>query len=375
MKIAERTWEFEAQDAQCGPWRPFSPAHQVILTEQYEQCRLEKTDQTSVTLSETGNLRSPQVYEIDFVTMRRKDLRSGSEVAIKGKSKNGDPFAPLPDVKSRQIKRLQQDKAKAEAGKAEERAKAERLRAPIPEYWTNKQHNSPWTIFSIDRKEVTWKNLEQCMRNSIQHKGECGSASLRGLQISRMQRIENHVLWQNYYRHKIALRDSIEQCMTSVPEQLSLTRRGVVQCLSRERVLDEKYNEFQLWHGTKPALAETLSRTGFDARVARDGGLYGAGSYFADASCKANQYAREVNAQGEHCMLYCRVTMGNTYCTTGQHQGQRRPPPNPKTPGMPYDSILAEQKVAHRGQQGHNEYVVFDNNQVYPEFIIWYKTK
>ena len=42
------------------------------------------------------------------------------------------------------------------------------------------------------------------------------------------------------------------------------------------------------------------------------------------------------------------------------------------TPGLPHDSIFAEEQVARNGQQVHNEYVVFRSNQVYPEFIIWY---
>ena len=101
-------------------------------------------------------------------------------------------------------------------------------------------------------------------------------------------------------------------------------------------------------------------------------GLYGKGSYFADAFCKANQYAEEPNAAGEHCVLYCRVTMGSPYMTRASHLHERRPPPNPATPGEPFDSIFAETRVANARQQTHNEFVVFRHDQVYPEYIVWY---
>jgi hypothetical protein len=100
-------------------------------------------------------------------------------------------------------------------------------------------------------------------------------------------------------------------------------------------------NEFGLWYGTKPETAEILSTSGFDERVAQLRGLYSAGSYFAGTMCKANQYATEVNTDGEHCMLYCRVTMGSAYKTAETHIGMRRPPLNPATRGTPYDSIFA----------------------------------
>jgi hypothetical protein len=152
-----------------------------------------------------------------------------------------------------------------------------------------------------------------------------------------------------------------------------LAQPEVGKFLTDLRIIDPDTNEFFLWHGTKPALAKTLAQEGFDERVANLGGLYGAGSYFADAACKSNQYADETNAQGERCMLYCRVTMGEAFKTDTLHTNARRAPDNPSTPGRPYDSIFAEKDVGNSGTQSHNEYVVFRSQQCYPEYIIWYK--
>jgi hypothetical protein len=107
--------------------------------------------------------------------------------------------------------------------------------------------------------------------------------------------------------------------------------------------------------------------------MAADSGLYGAGSYFADASSKSQQYARP-NTNGHYCMLYCRVVMGSPYMTDRQHNGKRRPPDNSAFAqiGIPHDSIMAESGVANQGIQINNEYVVFNSDQAYPEYIIWY---
>ena len=105
--------------------------------------------------------------------------------------------------------------------------------------------------------------------------------------------------------------------------------------------------------------------------------MYGAGSYFADAMCKSNQYSfntrstTHTDPKGPHCMLYCRVTMGSAHKVTTKHS-ERRPIENPATPGAPYDSIFAEKDVANGGRQAHNEFVVFRHDQVYPEYIVWY---
>ena len=139
--------------------------------------------------------------------------------------------------------------------------------------------------------------------------------------------------------------------------------------------LSTDLNELLLFHGTDHKTALTIAQHGFDERVADLKGLYGAGSYFADASCKSNQYAsRSSTPQGEHVLLLCRVLMGWAFPTTSQHKQERRPPANPAVgPNRPYDSIFAESGVGRGGQQEHNEYVVFDRSQVYPEYILHYK--
>ena len=129
-------------------------------------------------------------------------------------------------------------------------------------------------------------------------------------------------------------------------------------------------NEFYLFHGTSSKSAQIICEHGFDERVANLSGLYGAGSYFAINACKSWQYSNSSKDSSTLVMLVCRVVMGSPYCTSTSHSKERRPPDNAATPGRPFDSIFAQHGIARGGQQQHNEYVVFNRDQVYPEYIV-----
>eukprot|EP01043_Picozoa_sp_COSAG02_P032794 COSAG02_NODE_2207_length_9517_cov_3.723508_1_plen_916_part_10 len=280
-------------------------------------------------------------------------------------------------AKREAISAKERAKSIATAKKAADEAKkglAEAKRAagiePIPKHWTIKAGSPPQ---KVDNSAYMRKKFTALMRESILQGHENGCAmghDMSNVQVVRVERVENTLLWQAYHQQKAILRERLKH------QGLTCDDIAAVCPLldkANGRVLDAGLNEFRLWHGTKPDVATILATSGFDERVARDTGLYGAGSYFADAACKSNQYATETNAQGEHCMLQCRVLMGNHFNTTKNHQNQRRPPLNPTTPGQPHDSIFAQTGRANNGAQAHNEFIVFQKNQVYPEYILWYK--
>jgi hypothetical protein len=277
--------------------------------------------------------------------------------------------------------RRKADEQLARATEAQDAAKdlqrmVEEERA-VPPYWTNQAPGSASArVHMWEPMRIGTQAAETMMRQSILpgHDDGCRgffAHSLRNFRVTRLERVENMTLWLNYQRQKTALRERMRE-HGHEPERLQ------TRYLAGERIMDEEINEFGLWHGTKPEIADILATSGFDERVGGDtnGGLYGQGSYFADAFCKADQYARQTNAADEYCVLYCRVTMGSPHRAAGSHVGDRRPPDNPATPGAPFDSIFAEtgisQAPAGHGTQAHNEFVVFRHDQVYPEYIVWY---
>ena len=153
------------------------------------------------------------------------------------------------------------------------------------------------------------------------------------------------------------------------------SRRGwCLSSLSKTNLceMSADINEFYLFHGTSSEMAEVICKHCFDERVASLNGLYVAGSYFAMNSCKSHQYSSAKGKSSNFVMLVCRVAMGSPYCTVTSHRNERRPPDNGATPGRPFDSIFAEHGIGSGGEQHHNEVVVFDHNQVYPEYIVRY---
>ena len=187
------------------------------------------------------------------------------------------------------------------------------------------------------------------------------------MQVVSVERIENEHLWQMYQTRRKVLQKELAVHSLAM-RTLSSETRWQPDIASTAELVDG-VNEFYLFHGTSSKMAGIISEHGFDERVANMGGLYGAGSYFACNACKSHQYT----SPADHVMLVCRVTMGMPYCAQGMHKNERRPPDNPATPGRPFDSIFAEHGVANRGAQRHNEYVVFDRYQVYPEYIVRYR--
>ena len=252
----------------------------------------------------------------------------------------------------------------------------------VPDYWIGDEEfqcvSAPERVADLQAKMVA----------SIKPGTTHGMTNLR---VHRVERIENKALWWEYQHHRGIMSDrrhgtAGHECLFDRPAV-----QAGLQDLQRV-IGDKDNNELWLWHGTKPETGPTIAQLGFDERLASMRGLYGAGNYFADNSSKSHQYrgtpkkflangtpdptwvpySDSTNAAGHHCMLLCRVAMGTPYLTDVTHQHERRPPPNPATQGLPYDSIFAETQVANYGTQLHNEYIVFKSSQVYPEFIIWY---
>jgi len=85
-------------------------------------------------------------------------------------------------------------------------------------------------------------------------------------------------------------------------------------------------------------------------------GAYGAGIYFATSAQTSRAYCSQL-PNGNMAMLVCKVALGSV--GTGQ-SGLRRPPPKHySTPNVLHDSV-----------SGGGMYVVFDNIQAYPMYLI-----
>jgi hypothetical protein len=287
----------------------------------------------------------------------------------------------------------------AEARAEEEKAAAALHKVALPQEWTSVSDYAGIEFVDAPEKcDFFARKMKQSAKVTADTRPE---HRLNRLHVHRVVRVENAPLFESYQRERAKIRSRLDSTRAAGNDVERLEDHAPAWLAAKAgfpAVKDSDSNEFWLWHGTSASIdiahpngtvqrQETwgvLARHGFDERVGGDsnGGLYGNGIYLADAASKANQYATApiatppMNADGHHCMLSCRVTMGDPYMTPGKLKGQRRPPNNPATPGLPYDSVFATEDVTDNGNgpgsQYHNEYVVFAGAQVYPEYVIWY---
>ena len=153
--------------------------------------------------------------------------------------------------------------------------------------------------------------------------------------IHSVQRIQNEHLWKFYAltRHRVAVRNKGDA------------------------------NEKLLYHGARVREnMNSIIEYGFDMRVARDGSA-GIGIYFAVNASYSNCGYVLQNPDKSKEMFVCRVAIGS--CVQGKH-GLKRPPSK--------SNKKADKDDLHDSvHNGVNVmYIVFDNCQAYPEYLIKY---
>eukprot|EP00928_Gymnodinium_smaydae_P053812 TRINITY_DN37722_c0_g1_i1.p1 TRINITY_DN37722_c0_g1~~TRINITY_DN37722_c0_g1_i1.p1 ORF type:complete len:553 (-),score=131.15 TRINITY_DN37722_c0_g1_i1:80-1738(-) len=135
--------------------------------------------------------------------------------------------------------------------------------------------------------------------------------------------------------------------------------------------LDNKVSEVYLFHGTHPLAAEKITADNFSVNLAGSctGTLYGRGLYFAEHCTKADEYTRP-DDRGLHTILISRVTLGKAFRTAELEPDACTI--EEKCMGGSYHSICGD-RIACRDT--FREFVVFDEAQVYPNFVVQYKRK
>ena len=251
------------------------------------------------------------------------------------------------------LERLRETLACLRAAEADEYA--------VPSYWCTYRLYRKRCYASFMRVEIT-HSLSDFILNILRTKS-CGlcHGRLDVMSCLKIERVENTYLWKAYCRmrdhvaewHKLN-EDAIRPIVPSVDG-------GLIHSTTMVR---GDVNETYLLHGVRDGgtAADIICRYGFDPRIAKLEGLYGAGTYFADQACKALQYAYP-DASGRRYIFFCRVTMGQAFASRTMMQRQRRPPHG-------YDSVVANTSVANFGMQIHREFIIYDGSQIYPEFLI-----
>lgn len=205
-----------------------------------------------------------------------------------------------------------------------------------------------------------------------------GQAVPDRLELLAVTQVENGDNWAAY----VAQQETIRRDLASNPQDFfvcstktSVEVPGVgdvaatLSALSGIPPPDPALNEVLLFHGTNHIAAEKIATSEFRIRLAGSnaGTLYGRGVYFAENSSKSDEYTRP-DPRGFRTLLVCRVTLGRTFYTD-RVEADPRGCEDACLRG-PYHSVLGDRQKA-RGT--FREFVIFDEDQVYANFILIYK--
>ncbi|XP_039465725.1 protein mono-ADP-ribosyltransferase PARP15 isoform X1 [Oreochromis aureus] len=121
-----------------------------------------------------------------------------------------------------------------------------------------------------------------------------------------------------------------------------------------------------LYHGTTRENCDSIVKTGFNRSFAgQNATVYGHGTYFAvDANYSAQPTYSKPAADGSQLMFVARVLTG--VYTQGQATMKVPPPRNPQQSHDRYDSVVDR-------INNPSMYVVFHDNQAYPDYLITFK--
>jgi hypothetical protein len=231
------------------------------------------------------------------------------------------------------------------------------LKSAAPTYWRNQ------SLKPGERIKVRTSELDDVFFNKLQQSathrhcaGRDGTFNIDDIKSVKSYRLENTITWTQYTNKVTELRARLESAgSTCSPLQPPVPRQMYLDGAEH----DETMNEVFLWHATKHDIVDTIINEGFDERVCSLGGLFGAGVYFAEESCKSGQYAKK--HEGKHYFFFSRVLLGRPHYAKTSMNSTRRAPEGS-------DSVIAN--VGSACQLRYRELIVYDRFQAYPEFLI-----
>lgn len=196
-----------------------------------------------------------------------------------------------------------------------------------------------------------------------------------GIKLTAVSRNENVQLWCDYSKKRKELSKQCRQKGHRLPESLQRNACRTAEYFKTANLqkfagkLDKSANEFYLFHGTSDAGVQGILEHGFDIDMAgtNAGNAFGNGAYFAERPCKSDAYVScddtSIVAKDVYVMLVCRVACGGIKMVK-EFDSEAH------TRMDGYTCLLGDREAAART---YREYIVYDKDQVYPEFAMRYE--
>eukprot|EP00929_Paragymnodinium_shiwhaense_P098625 TRINITY_DN60100_c0_g1_i1.p1 TRINITY_DN60100_c0_g1~~TRINITY_DN60100_c0_g1_i1.p1 ORF type:complete len:627 (-),score=139.37 TRINITY_DN60100_c0_g1_i1:172-2052(-) len=209
-----------------------------------------------------------------------------------------------------------------------------------------------------------------------------------------VHRVMNDQIWREYSKHR---EEVGKRCQGSAPTVPGGALRTMQYLQSKTHpclpTLDAAVNEAWLFHGTKREAAEGIAENDFrlDLTGSNAGTLYGKGIYLAENVTKSDEYGEGPDGPAseeregtdeldrpppgpppslirESYILVCRSSLGRM-----KYTDERRPDANLLQKGAlkgDYESVMGD-RLKKNGT--FREIVVYDDDLVYPEYIVRYE--
>mmetsp|Transcript_5374 Transcript_5374/g.16609 ORF Transcript_5374/g.16609 Transcript_5374/m.16609 type:complete len:945 (+) Transcript_5374:136-2970(+) len=194
-----------------------------------------------------------------------------------------------------------------------------------------------------------------------------------GIELMRGSRLQSWQSWNRFAARQEAIRAELSD-LKNAGQLAAVSVANPIMSAHLDTLgisLDSETRCTWLFHGIRPQAVEDVVQPDFDISKAgsEDGRLYGRGVYLSEWCSQVDKLLRPDGNSGLRCMLLCRVALGNvlldtailpdvvhlvSQCTSGQ-----------------YHCVLGDREERCPGST--RDFVVYDKDQVYPEFLLWYR--
>mmetsp|Transcript_9865 Transcript_9865/g.25972 ORF Transcript_9865/g.25972 Transcript_9865/m.25972 type:complete len:583 (+) Transcript_9865:189-1937(+) len=239
------------------------------------------------------------------------------------------------------------------------------------------------------KTEDNWTRDRGCKIHGRGH-GDCSWPCIRangwpvptGYTLKKVLRNQNIGLWQ---KNSIMKKAITQECMR--PCEQEYREMAVESHADLDSPLATNCNEWRLFHGSSWGACRGISDSNFRLSLSGTGAtwkkpgeqkgspLYGYGIYLAERITKADEYAGVVpdgeDGAGLNCALVCRALGGRAHLIT-TNEIDKVKLRNDVFDG-PYHAIFGD-RVVTLGKP-YREIVMYDKDQIYPEYIIMYERR
>lgn len=243
----------------------------------------------------------------------------------------------------------------------------------FPVYWQNRSKPCRDLVPTTAIEEsVLQKLLDSTFNTARTEDFQRGAPFTHRLRIFQASRIENSSLWERYamLRH-FKLQHRSHQIHDVADHGGPLLSTNALT-LAMRRSLFPSVNEAFLWYGTSPEEAQRISQLGFKMEYTgtKLDAMYGPASVFNECCSKADEYSTCSSTTGVYALLLCRAILGEpmNVGTAGAELEELEA----GLSSQAYNSVL-RLRESKQASATYREFAIYEESQVYPEFLILYK--